>query len=150
SELGNTYNEIGKLRVRAKQFAEALAALERGLAILQPLVETYPANRRYTLRLGESHGFRGWAHVRTGHPAQAAADLRRALDLWEKEKAVPIDTRFERARALALLAGLAADGKSGVTAAEAAAFADQAVATLRDTFQAGWGNWDDLKEPDFD
>jgi hypothetical protein len=32
----------------------------------------------------------------------------------------------------------------------AAAFADQAVAALRDAFQAGWGQYDDLKEPDFD
>ena len=46
--------------------------------------------------------------------------------------------------------GLAADGKSGVSAAEAAAFADQAVAALRDAFQAGWGQWAELKEPDFD
>jgi len=51
---------------------------------------------------------------------------------------------------LALLAGLAADGKSGVTAAEAAAFADQSVAALRDALQAGWGQYDELKEPDFD
>src|SRR5262249_52456929 len=103
-----------------------------------------------TLRLGESHAFRGWAHVRAGHAAQAAADLRRALALWEKEKAVPVDTRFERGRALALLGGLAADATSGVTPAEAAAFADQAVTALRDVLQAGWGNWADLKEPDFD
>ena len=49
-----------------------------------------------------------------------------------------------------MLAGLAADAKSGVTAAEAAAFADQAVAAVRDTLEAGWGRYDELKEPDFD
>ena len=34
--------------------------------------------------------------------------------------------------------------------AEAAAFADQAVAALRDALSAVWGWADDLKEPDFD
>jgi hypothetical protein len=54
------------------------------------------------------------------------------------------------ARALALLAGLSRETKLGVTTAEAARFADQAVASLRDTINAGW-NWpNELKEPDFD
>ena len=51
---------------------------------------------------------------------------------------------------MALLAGLGRDAKSGVTAAEAAAFADQAVAALRDAISAGWARRDELKEPDFD
>jgi hypothetical protein len=57
---------------------------------------------------------------------------------------------LERSRALALLAGLGGDAKSGVTTAEAAAFAEPAVAALRDAFSAGWGWPDELKEPDFD
>ena len=60
------------------------------------------------------------------------------------------ETRSEQARALALLAGLINDAKSGVTAAEAAAFADQAVATLRDAIGAGWARREELKEPEFD
>jgi hypothetical protein len=37
-----------------------------------------------------------------------------------------------------------------VTKAEAAAFADQAVAALRDVIKAGWNEPNELKEPDFD
>jgi hypothetical protein len=37
-----------------------------------------------------------------------------------------------------------------VTPAEAAGFADQAVAALHDAIRAGWGMIDCLKEPDFD
>ena len=51
---------------------------------------------------------------------------------------------------LALRAGLGGEANSGVTKAEAAAFADQSVAALRDAFSAGWGWPDELKEPDFD
>ena len=58
--------------------------------------------------------------------------------------------RFELSRVLAMLAGLAADGNSGVTATEAASFADQAVAALRHALEAGWGRYEYLKEPDFD
>jgi hypothetical protein len=42
---------------------------------------------------------------------------------------------------------LGAEAKSGVATAEAAAFADQAVASLRDAISAGW-NWpDELTSP---
>jgi hypothetical protein len=37
-----------------------------------------------------------------------------------------------------------------VTAAEAAAFADQAAASLREAINAGWRGSEELKEPDFD
>jgi tetratricopeptide (TPR) repeat protein len=151
SELATTHNHIGRLHAREKRFTEAFAALDRGLAIGQKLLtDAHPTITRDSNRLGDSHAYRGWAHVRAGHPAEAGADLRRAVELWGKASHSDLETRFERGRALALLAGLAADGKSGVTAAEAAAFADQAVAALRDAFQAGWGQWDELKEPDFD
>ena len=90
------------------------------------------------------------AHARAGHPAKAAADLRRALELWAKVPAPDLGTRMERSRALALLAGLGGEANSGVTKAEAAAFADQAVAALRDAIHCGWGLLDELKEPCFD
>jgi serine/threonine protein kinase/tetratricopeptide (TPR) repeat protein len=150
SDLAATHDLIGRLHARENRFSEAFAALDRGLAILEKLADADPTSTQHADPLGYSHAYRGWAHVRAGHPAEAAADLRRALALWDKVTAADNGTRFERGRALALLAGLAADGKSGVSAAEAAAFADQAVAAVRDAAQAGWGNWAELKEPDFD
>jgi tetratricopeptide (TPR) repeat protein len=149
SYLAVAHNLIGHLHAREKRFSEAFVALERALTIHQKLADANPTNTDCTTRLGDSHASRGWAHVRAGHPAEATTDLRRALALWEKAKALDLETRFERGRALALLAGLVADGKSGVTSAEAAAFADQAVAALGNAFQAGWGNVVELKEPDF-
>jgi serine/threonine protein kinase/tetratricopeptide (TPR) repeat protein len=150
SDLARSHNHIGQLHAREKRFAEAFAALDQGRAIFQKLADSQPTSRDYANRLGYNHAYRRWAHVRAIHAALAAADLRRALALWEKAKVADSDARFERGRALALLAGLAADGKSGVSAAEAAAFADQAALALRDADQAGWGNWAELKEPDFD
>jgi hypothetical protein len=85
-----------------------------------------------------------------GGPDGAADDLRRAVELWDKDSAPPIEMRFERARALALLARLGAGPHSGVRAAEAKAFADRAVAALAGAVRAGSCEAAELKGPDFD
>jgi tetratricopeptide (TPR) repeat protein len=150
SEHAWVRNYLGRLLAQQKRFAEAFTAIDAGLAIHQKLAEAYPKSTEYRTHLGYSHAYRGWALVRSGQPSKAAADLRRGVELWAKDPGPGPETRFERSRALALLAGLGGDVKSGVTTAEAAKFADQAVAALRDTFSAGW-NWpNELKEPDFD
>jgi tetratricopeptide (TPR) repeat protein/tRNA A-37 threonylcarbamoyl transferase component Bud32 len=148
--LAQTHNLLGRLLASQKRFAEAFLALDAGLAIRQKLAEADPKNMEYTSDLGYSHAYRGWALVRAGQPSKAAADLRQVVALWAKAKAPNTETRFERSRALALLAGLGGEAKSGVSMAEAAMFADQAVAALRDAISAGWNLPDELKEPDFD
>jgi tetratricopeptide (TPR) repeat protein len=149
-DLAFSHELIGRLHARQKRFAEAFAALDRALVLRQKLADADPKNTKHIADLGDSHASRGWAHVRAGHPAEAAAALRRALAQWEKGKAADTWTLFERARALALLARLTMDGKSGVTQDEAKTFADQSVAALADALKAGWGQYDELKEPDFD
>jgi hypothetical protein len=72
------------------------------------------------------------------------------MELWARAPAPAVAIRFERSRALALLAGLAADPTSGVSAAEAKAFGDDAVAALRDAIGAGWARVPELAERDFD
>jgi eukaryotic-like serine/threonine-protein kinase len=151
AELAWSHNQLGWLLIRQKQFVDAFSAVDAGLRGLQQLTKADPENAAYTRGLGHSHAYRGWALVRSGQRSQAAAaDLRRALDLWTRSKASSLDDRFERSRALALLAGLGGEVNSGVSGAEAAMFADQAVASLRDAFSAGWGQSAELNEPDFD
>jgi tetratricopeptide (TPR) repeat protein len=133
---------LGLLHARRKHFPEAFAALDASQTISQKLGD---ANQ-----LARSHACRGWAHVGAGRPAEAATDLRRAIELWAKEKARDNMLRFEQSHALALLAGLGKEAKSGLTAAEAASYADQAVAALGDAIAAGWGHIAKLKEPAFD
>jgi tetratricopeptide (TPR) repeat protein len=149
-DLGRAHKQLGWLLARQKRFDEAFTALDAGLAIYQKLTKADPKNTEYVSLLADGHGCRGWALIRSGQPSQAAADLRRAVEQWAKVPAPDPGDRFERSRALALLAGLGGDAKSGVTKAEGAAFAEQAVAALRDAISAGW-NWpDELKEPDFE
>jgi tetratricopeptide (TPR) repeat protein len=148
--LAQTHNLLGRLLAGEQRFAEAFTAIDAGLAIRQKLAVADPKNTEYATDLGYSHAYRGWALIRSGQPSQAAADLRRAVALWAKAKAPNTETRFERARAQALLSGLGGEAKSGVTAADAAAFAEQSVAALGDAIHAGWNRPDELKEPDFD
>jgi hypothetical protein len=133
---------LGRLQARAKRFSEAFTAFDTALGMLRK--DGGPR----TIALG--HAYRGGASVGVGQPALAAADLRLALELLDKRPPVYFDDRFERGRVPALLAGLGKDLKSGVTPAEAAAFADRSIPALRDAFANGWNLADELKEPDFD
>jgi tetratricopeptide (TPR) repeat protein/tRNA A-37 threonylcarbamoyl transferase component Bud32 len=148
--LAQSHNLIGRLLAGEQRFDEAFAALDAGLTIRQKLTKADPKNTEYPIDLAYSYAYRGWAYIRAGQPSKATADLRKAVELWTKAKAPNPETRFERSRALAQLAGLGEEAKSGVTTAEAAAFADQSVAALRDAIKAGWNEPNELKEPDFD
>jgi tetratricopeptide (TPR) repeat protein len=148
--LAQSYNLLGRLLATQRQYTEALTSIDAGLAIRRRLAAADPKNIDYATDLAYSHAYRGWTLVRSGQQQKAAADLRQAIALWARGKAPNTETRFERSRVLALLAGRGGEAKSEVTTAEAAAFADQSVAALRDAINAGWGLPGELKEPDFD
>jgi tetratricopeptide (TPR) repeat protein len=148
--LATSCNELGRLYARQKRFPEAFAALEASVALRRKLADALPPIAGSTNSLAYSYACRGLAHVGAGHLAEAAVDLRQSLELWARDKTPDPPTRFERARALALLAGLGGDAGSGVSAAEADRFAGQAVAALRDAVGAGWTEREELGEPAFD
>jgi tetratricopeptide (TPR) repeat protein len=148
-DLANLQTGLGRELDRQKRLAEAFTTLEKALVVRQNLGKADPKNALYNTALGESHAYRGGARVRAGQPAKAAADLRQALEFWAKVPSLDIGMQVERSRALALLAGLGGDVKSGVTKDEARKFADQAVAGLVAVVKTGWAYPSELKEPDF-
>jgi tetratricopeptide (TPR) repeat protein len=153
TSLAYSQNNMGRALYRQKRLAEAFSALEKGLVILQKLSNAEPNNAHYTGALGLNHADRGGARVRAGSAdggTEAAADLRRAIEVWAKVPHLAINIQVDRSRALALLAGLGGDAKSGVTKDEARTFADQSVAALSDVVKKGWALPSELKEPDFD
>jgi serine/threonine-protein kinase len=149
-EMANSQTNMSLALDRQKRWPEAFTALESALVIRQKVAKADPKNAANSQGLGEIHAVRGGARARAGRPAEAAADLRKALDLWAKEPHLSNGLQVYRPRALALLAGLGADAKSGVTKDEAKAFADQSVAALAAVVRTGWANPRELKEPDFD
>jgi tetratricopeptide (TPR) repeat protein len=150
--LAGVHNNHGRVLARQKQLPAALSAFDAALALRKKLVEAEPKNPVFTRDLGYSYGWRGPARLQAGQPALAPADLRRAVEVWSGNPANEVFTRFELSRALALLAGLGGDAKSGVTKEEARAFGDRAVAARADAIKAGWrpAGLDDPKGPDFD
>jgi serine/threonine-protein kinase len=148
--LANFQTNIGRGLARQKRWPDAFSALERALVIRRKLAKADPKNAANNRALGEIHTVRGGARTRAGQPAEAAADLRRALELYAKVPHLPPEHQCDRSRALALLAGLGAYAKSGVTKEEAKAFADQSVAALAAVVKTGWALPSELKEPDFD
>jgi tetratricopeptide (TPR) repeat protein len=148
--LANFQINLGRALDRQGRLPEALTALEMGLGSLQKLAKANPNTAFLSRTLGEGHAFRGGARTRAGQPAEAAADLRQALELWTKVPSLDIEIQVERSRALALLAGLGGDAKSGVTKEEARTFADQSVAALAAAVKTGWALPSELREPDFD
>jgi tetratricopeptide (TPR) repeat protein len=150
SILANTQIEFGRFLARSKRFAEAFAALDAGLANNRKLSENDPQNTGWQHEIARSYAYRGGARIVAGHFSQAAADLRLALALWVKFPNPICEAQFELSRVLALLTGLGKHAESGVSAAEAATFADQAVAPLREAIKGEVGVRDELKQPDFD
>jgi serine/threonine-protein kinase len=148
--LAISQSNIGEFYARHKRFTEAFGPLGQSIAIMQRLTDKSPDSTTFKTFLGCFQAVRGLARAGAGQPTEAAADLRRAVEILSNDIPLQIDQRIYRSWALALLAGLGADAKSGVTAAEAARFADQSVAALRDAVQAGWARPDELKEPEFD
>ena len=96
--LAHSLNNLGRMHARLQHFPEAFAALDAGLALRRKLADAHPTVTLYTRPLGYSYAFRGGAHALAGHPAEAAADLRQALALWEKEKAPDPELHLEQAR----------------------------------------------------
>jgi hypothetical protein len=76
--------------------------------------------------------------------------LRRALDLYARLPALGVIQQVDRSRALAILAGLGAEAKSGVTKDETQMFADQSVAALAVVVRTRWALPSELKEAAFD
>jgi serine/threonine-protein kinase len=153
NQLARLQSHLGRAQARLRHFPEAFAALDQGVALRQKLDDAHPTMPVYSGNLAYSYAYRGWAHVQAGQPAEAASDLRRALELWARLKEPTPEARLERARALALLAALGQEAESGVSAAQVGELAEQAVAALREVVKGGWDVINvisELRESDFD
>jgi tetratricopeptide (TPR) repeat protein len=140
--------EFGLYRARLGRFDEALANFDEAVAIRRQVADA-DAGSEAAGKLSYGYADRGWAKFRAGRPAEAAADLRQAVEMWGREK--PRSdwfSQYRQVRAFSTLAALAADPRSGVSAAEAAGFADRAVAALPKTVDSLWLGR--MKDPEYD
>jgi serine/threonine protein kinase/tetratricopeptide (TPR) repeat protein len=134
--LAKSFNDIGyRLRQRGKS-ADALASYKKALAIQQKLADTHPKDPHYLGDLGNTVASLGALERGEGYPARAAAFFRQAIGIFERLHD-PVDL-YDLACCNAMLAGVAADRGSGMTAADVSAAADKAMAALREAVAAGY------------
>jgi hypothetical protein len=110
------------------------------LAILEPLARANPANTDCQGLLARSLSGLGIIHARAGRPSEAVASFGRAATILERlPTPAPFDL-YNLACYYALLAGVAAEAGSGLTAAERQAAADKAMDALRRAVAGGYRN----------
>jgi tetratricopeptide (TPR) repeat protein len=148
--VAQSYYNFGRTFTRLGRYDEALAAHNKALALCAKQAEEQSETSENRLAMfAYFYAYRGQAHARAGHAAEAATDLRHALELLAKIKIPYVQDYLTHSRSLSLLSSLGTDVRSGVNPLEAATFADRAVRALHEGVEKGWVNID-LREPDFD
>jgi eukaryotic-like serine/threonine-protein kinase len=130
--LGDVIRSLGRP-------AEARQNYERAIAIQEELVKENK-NPWYRSLLAHSLRRRGLAHRDLGDLARAAADMRRAMGLYDALAAKSGEDQFGIACCRAALAGLAERDGAAVSAAQGTDEAAQAMAALRNAVEAGFRN----------
>lgn len=136
SALANVANEL-RLLGRSR---EALPIAERAAATAEEFLRDRESLLLVQMHLGEA--LRQLAEVRSacGDPAGAAAAARRAIEILAEPPPEVLQTFYEQAAALAVLAGLAGVPGSGVSPDEGPPAAHAAVAALREVYDLGFRN----------
>jgi hypothetical protein len=140
ARLAISLERIGLFLSASGKGAEALAACQEALAIHEKLCKDYPSLTFMRGELAESHAVLGRVQGRAGRPAEAAASFRSAAALAETWPTLSVRNRYNLACFHALLAGVATEAGSGLTADEGAAAAERAMAALRQAVAAGYSN----------
>jgi serine/threonine-protein kinase len=140
SDLAECHHQIGNVLSQTDKPAEALAAYEQARAIQEKLAEANPTVTEFQSALASSVAKLGSMQRRGGRPAEAVASFRRAVSIMERLPTLDPGEQYDLASYYALLAGVAAEAGSGLTAARGQDAADRAVDTLRRAIAAGYRN----------
>jgi serine/threonine protein kinase/tetratricopeptide (TPR) repeat protein len=147
--VGMCLNNIGEVQTECGQLSQAITTFEQARDIHEQLAKAHPAVADYRGGLAYSLSGLGRAQQRAGRAADAAASLRRAVAQRDRLPTLSLEGRHDLARNHALLAALAGDRTSGLTADEGRIAAGKAMDLLRKTTAAGYAGPDKLRtDPD--
>jgi serine/threonine-protein kinase len=148
--LANCESHTSTVLVALGRPADARACSGRAIAMWQDLIRSNPGDANFAQGLAESL-------MRSGSVRAAAGDARGAVAEWRKAAALfeghppSGDLAILRACCHGSLAGLAGEVGSGISAAERASHAEEAMAILRREAAAGYYNIDLIRvEPGLD
>jgi tetratricopeptide (TPR) repeat protein len=140
AKLASSLERIGLFLSASGKEAEALAACQEALSIRGRLCKAHTAFTFMRGELAESHAVLGRVQRRAGRLAEAAISFRSAGALVEKLPTLSVRNHYNLACYHALLAGVATEAGSGMTADEGVASAERAIAALRQARAAGYSN----------
>jgi tetratricopeptide (TPR) repeat protein len=129
---------LGNALATSGATVEALAALERALADSRKLFNARPMDLPRAPGLAKALRHRAIVLQKCGRAAEAVAALRESILLLRGSAQAEFLSLYDIACAQALLSVTAIEPGSGLTADDGRAYADEAVATLRRCFAAGF------------
>jgi tetratricopeptide (TPR) repeat protein len=134
---------------RLGRLNEARDRCDRAVKVHEALVKEDPKASGYRSGLAENYLNRGLARRAQGDPAGAAADLRRAVALYDTLPPPRSGTDlFLSACSHAALSGLAGQPSAGVSIAEGPSEADSAMALLHRAVRLSYRNFDTYRIDD--
>jgi serine/threonine-protein kinase len=138
--LADAETGLGDALATSGATSDAVAALDRALTATRKRLASRPSDRSGMPRLAKVLRHRGIVLRKCGRTAEAVAALRESIDVLRASADAEFLILYDVACGQALLSASAADAGSELTAAEGRGYADDAVATLRRCFSAGFHN----------
>jgi hypothetical protein len=138
SNLSSTHQVTGWALNQTGKPAEALREFERAIVIMQKLADANPSVMEWQTELANNLGFVGGIHLQAGRNVPAVASIRRAAVILARLPSRRPADLYNLACGHAMLARLAAEPGSGMTADEGKAEGDAAVDWLRRAVTAGY------------
>jgi eukaryotic-like serine/threonine-protein kinase len=135
SQLAEACKDVADYQSATGKHGEALAFSDKAMAIHRKMFETDPSQQQYLADGVRRHGI---VLRMCGRSAQAVSAFREAITLLEGLASPKPDNIHDLACIQSLLAGVASDTGSGLTAADGQAQADKAMTSLRRAIAAGW------------
>jgi tetratricopeptide (TPR) repeat protein len=137
-DLAHSIHQIGWVLTETGKTAEALAGDERAVAILRKLVEANPSDVIYQSELALLHSSTGELQWKLGRTADAVVSVRRAVAIWTRLSRLSPNDLYNLSCSHAMLASLAAEPSSGMTAVEGRSEADRAMECLHQAVAGGY------------
>jgi serine/threonine protein kinase len=140
ARLARSLEKLGLYLSASGKAEQVLAACQEAVSILEKLCQAHSAFAFLRGELAESHAVLGRVQGRAGRPAEAAASFRSAAARMEQLPTFSARNYYNVACYQALLARVATDAGSGLTADEGTAAAERGMVALRRAVAAGYSN----------
>jgi tetratricopeptide (TPR) repeat protein len=139
-DLADLYLDQGLLAAAAGRAAEAPSWVVKALRLIRPVAEASPPGSKHRQSLADRLRRAGAVLAAGGRPGEAVAALRESVAFFAGLASPTAGDLYTLACIQSLLSGMAGHADSGLTAEQARAAADAAIAALRRAWAAGWTN----------